>query len=142
MSQYVLSKQPYFYVIIEWQESADFLKSKLLTTLLFADDQVILTASEDSIQKSLHHLSVLASKYNLPIFTSKTKILAMKGKELIRTKIGLHNNIIEEVRNFSYQDCRFGSNRNLDYGINYKRLITCEEQLNVHCSIKANRKQY
>jgi hypothetical protein len=43
--------------VTEWQESADFLKRKLLTTLVFADDHMTLTASDDSLQKFLYQLS-------------------------------------------------------------------------------------
>jgi hypothetical protein len=41
----------------EWHENSDVLKSKLLTSLLFADDQVNLTALDDALKKSLYHLS-------------------------------------------------------------------------------------
>jgi hypothetical protein len=45
----------------------------------FADDQVIMTASEDSLQKLLHQLSKTASAYNLSL-KLKQKRLAPKGK--------------------------------------------------------------
>jgi uncharacterized membrane protein required for colicin V production len=64
-----------------------FLKRKLLTTLLFVGDQVILTASQDCLQKSLYQLSDVASEYNQIMSTSKTKILAMR-----RTDKGENNN--------------------------------------------------
>jgi hypothetical protein len=56
--------------------NADFFKNKLLTTLLFADGQVVLTASKDSPKKPLYQLYDGSSKYNLIISASKTKILA------------------------------------------------------------------
>jgi hypothetical protein len=46
-----------------------------------------MTASEDSLQKLIYQLSKTASAYNLTISTAKTKILAVKGKELIKGKI-------------------------------------------------------
>jgi hypothetical protein len=55
----------------------------------------------------------VASKQNLTISTSKTKILAMKGKEFIRMKIVINNNIVEVVRNFNYLGCQLGCNRYL-----------------------------
>jgi hypothetical protein len=58
-----------------------------LSTLHFADDQVIITTSEDSVQKLLHQLSTTASAYNLTICASKTKVLAVKGRELRKAKI-------------------------------------------------------
>jgi hypothetical protein len=57
-----------------------FLKKVKLLTSLFTDDQVILIASEDSVQKSLHQLSDVTTKYNLTTSTQKSGILAMKGK--------------------------------------------------------------
>jgi hypothetical protein len=51
-----------------------------LTTIPFADDQVIMTASGDFLQKQTYQLSKTDSSYNLTISTAKTKILALKGK--------------------------------------------------------------
>jgi uncharacterized membrane protein len=79
-----------------------FLKHKLFTTLLFVEDQMILTASQNSLQKSLYQLSDIVSKYNLIISTPETKILAMRRKELLRAKIIDYNEIAEQVRNFNY----------------------------------------
>jgi hypothetical protein len=55
-----------------------------LTTFLFGDDQVIMTASENSLQKLLQQLCKTASTYNLTTSAAKTKILALKGKEEIK----------------------------------------------------------
>jgi hypothetical protein len=46
-----------------------------------------MTVSEDSLQKLIYQLSKTASTYILTISTAKTKILALKGKELISVKI-------------------------------------------------------
>jgi hypothetical protein len=67
------------HVIREWQDSS-FLQTNILATILFADDQVIVTVSEDSLQKLIYQLSKTASAYNVTISTAKTKILALKGK--------------------------------------------------------------
>jgi hypothetical protein len=101
------------YVIIEWQDN-NFLQTSILTTLLFADDQVIMTASEGNLQKLLYQLFKTASTYNLTISTAKTKILALKGNELIKAKIMININITEQVTNFNYLGCHLGSNRNYD----------------------------
>jgi hypothetical protein len=85
-----------------------------LTIIVFADDQVIMTASEDSVQKLLYQLYKTASTYNLTVSTAKTKILAPEGKELIKAKIMINNDIIEQVTNFNYLGCQLGSNRNYD----------------------------
>jgi hypothetical protein len=50
-----------------------------MTTIFCADDQVIITASEYSLQR-LHYLYKISSAYNLTISTAKAKVLAVKGK--------------------------------------------------------------
>jgi hypothetical protein len=50
----------------------------------------------------------------MTISTTKTKILALKGKELIRAKIVINNNIIEQVTNFNFLRCNLGRNINHD----------------------------
>jgi hypothetical protein len=82
---------------------------------------VIITASEDSLQKLLHQVSKTASTYILNISTAETKILALKGKELIKAKIIINNNIIEEVTNCNYLGCQLGRNRNYDLQNKLKR---------------------
>jgi hypothetical protein len=52
------------HVIIELQDN-NLLQTSILTTLLSDDNQVIMTASEDSVQELLHQLSKTASMYNL-----------------------------------------------------------------------------
>jgi hypothetical protein len=68
-------------------------------------------ASEVSLQQLLYSLPKTASAYNLTVSTAKTKISALKGKELIRAKIVINNNIIEQVTNCNYLGCQLGSNR-------------------------------
>ena len=74
-----------------WKHKADTgikLKRNLyLETLFFSDDQVIIQDSEDKLQKSVYLLNQMSKDYNLKIFTHKTKIMAFKGKQLVRSKI-------------------------------------------------------
>ena len=76
-----------------WKHRVDagrMVKMKLhVNTLLFADDQVIIQNTEDKLQKSIYIyvLHQLSKDYNLKISTDKTKIMAFKGKHLIRSKI-------------------------------------------------------
>ena len=58
-----------------------------INTLLFADDQVIIQDTEDKLQKSVYILHQLSKDYNLKISTNKTKIMALKGKHSVRSKI-------------------------------------------------------
>jgi hypothetical protein len=58
----------------------------------------------------------------MTLSTTKTKILALKGKKLIRAKIVINKDIIEQVTNFNYLGCQLGSNRNHDLQNKLQRL--------------------
>jgi hypothetical protein len=45
----------------------------MLNTLLFTDDQVIISHSENELQNSTHKLNKLINKYGMKISTEKTK---------------------------------------------------------------------
>jgi hypothetical protein len=89
-----------------WKHKADagimFKRNLYLNTLLFADDQVIIQDSEGKLQKSLYILHQMSKDYNLKISTDKTKIMAFKGKHLVRSKIEIERSILEQVREFIY----------------------------------------
>ena len=70
--------------------------------LLFADDQVIIADTEDNLQKSVHKLNQILTEYGLTIFVQKTKFMAFKGRDSVRTKIVIDNKIIEQVKMINY----------------------------------------
>jgi len=88
-----------------WKHKADTdikLKRNIyLNTLLFADDQVIIQDPEDKLQKSVCLLNQMSKDYNLKISMVKTKIMAFKGKHLVRSKIEVHRSILEQVKQFN-----------------------------------------
>jgi CRISPR-associated protein Cas8b1/Cst1 subtype I-B len=49
--------------------------------LLFADDMVIL---QDNVQKNMYELQKLSNIYNFKVSTTKTKVMAFRGKYQIR----------------------------------------------------------
>jgi len=55
--------------------------------LFFADDQVVMANSEDTLHISLHKLERVTSQYGLKIAKSKTKTLVFKGSDPVRSKI-------------------------------------------------------
>jgi hypothetical protein len=55
--------------------------------MLFADDPVIIADTEDNLQKAAHKLHRLITKYGLTISVQKTKSMAFKGRDPVRTKI-------------------------------------------------------
>ena len=58
---------------------------KLLNTILYADDQILIATSEDELQMMAYHLNLIARKYKLTIFS--TKIKSMWGNHKQRVKI-------------------------------------------------------
>ena len=67
------------------------------------EGQVIVVDSEDA----LHKLETATSKYGLKISTSKTKTVAFKGRDTVRNKIVINDNIIEQINTFTYLGCSF-----------------------------------
>jgi len=98
-----------------WKHKANtgiMLKRNLyLNTLLFADDQVIIQDSEDKLQKSVYILNQMSKDYNLKISMDITKIMAFKGKHLMRSKIEIDGSILEQVKQFNYLGCELKSRR-------------------------------
>jgi hypothetical protein len=73
-----------------------------LDAIIFADDLVLLAASENDLQQSLYNFKLVAEKYSMEISTEKTKIMAFCGKEPVPSKIRLNNKILERVNEFKY----------------------------------------
>jgi hypothetical protein len=47
----------------------------------------------------------MSKDYNLKISTTKTKVMASKGKHLVCSKIEIDGSILEEVKQFNYLGC-------------------------------------
>jgi hypothetical protein len=71
-------------------------------TMLYADDQILLTKSEDHLQYSVHNLNNTAEEFSMEVNTAKTKIKAFTGKEPMRSKICVSNRILEQVKILNY----------------------------------------
>jgi hypothetical protein len=67
-----------------------------LTETLFADDQVLLAKSEDDLQYSVHNLNKIASEVSMEINAQKTRVMAFRGMEPIRSKICINNKILKQ----------------------------------------------
>ena len=44
---------------------------KLVDTIIYADDQILMATSEDNLQTMAHHLNLIARKYKITISTTK-----------------------------------------------------------------------
>ena len=65
-----------------------------LSTMLFADEQVIIADTEDNLQKAVYKLNQIITEYGLTISVQKTKSMAFKGRDPVRTKNVIDNKII------------------------------------------------
>ena len=76
--------------------------SKILNTILYADDRILMATSEDELHTMAHQLNLVARKYKMSISSTKTKSMAMCGNYIQRVKIAINDNIIEQVTDFKY----------------------------------------
>jgi hypothetical protein len=74
-------------------------------TVLFADDQVLLAKSEDDLQYSVHNLNKRASEFFMQINAEKTRVMAFRGMEPIRSKICINNKRLKQENTFNYVGC-------------------------------------
>jgi len=57
----------------------------------------------------------MSKDYNLKISTDKTKIMAFKGKHLVRSKIEREESVLEEVKQFNYLGCELSLDGEPDF---------------------------
>jgi hypothetical protein len=53
----------------------------------------------------------MSNDFNLKISTDETKIMAFKGKHLVRSKIEIDGSILEQVKQFNYLGCELNLDR-------------------------------
>jgi len=74
---------------------------------LFADDQFIISDTEDNLQKVvyLYLLYSISKEYNLEIATKRTKVFGFVGADHLGTKIIINDETLEQVSQFTYLGC-------------------------------------
>jgi len=60
---------------------------QLVSTIIYADDQILMAISEDDLQTMANHMNLIARKYKMTISSTHTKSLAMWGNPIQRVKI-------------------------------------------------------
>ena len=105
-------------IITKWQKQdiigIKLLKNQQLSMLLFADNQVIIADTEDNLQKAARKLNRLITEYGLTISVQKTKSMAFKGRDPVRTRTVIDNKIIDQVNSFNYLGNMISYERELD----------------------------
>ena len=97
-------------------------------TLLFADDQVIIADREDNLQRAAHKLNQIITEYGLTTSVQKTKLMAFRGRDPVRTKIVIDNKIIEQANSFNY----------LGNMISYEKELDIDNKLHNYLKITGN----
>jgi len=82
-----------------------YFKELIFNTLLFADDQFIISDTEDNLQKAVYLLYNISKEYNLEIATKETKVFGFVATGHLRTKIIINDETLEQVSQFTYLCC-------------------------------------
>ena len=77
------------------KKSIELNNRKLVKSILYADDQILIARSEDELQTMAFPLNLIARKYKMTISSTKPKSMAMWGNHIQRVKIVINDNIIE-----------------------------------------------
>ena len=82
-----------------------YFKELIFNTLLFADDQFIISDTEDNLKKAVYLLYNISKEYNLEVSTNKTEVFGFVATDRLRTKIIINNETVEQVSQFTYLGC-------------------------------------
>ena len=75
---------------------------KLVNTILYVDDQILMATSEDDLQTVAYRLILTARKHKMTRSSTKTKAMEMWGNHIQRVQIVINDSIIEQVTDFKY----------------------------------------
>ena len=68
-----------------------------MTWVLFADDQFIISDTEDYSQKAIYSLCSISKEYNLEIAAKKTNVFGFVRADHLKTKIIINDETLEQV---------------------------------------------
>ena len=92
-------------ICLQKLKTSKYFKELIFNTLLFADDQFIISDTEDNLQKAVCLLYSTSKEYNLEIATKKMKVFGFIGADHLRTKIIINIETLEQVSQFTYLGC-------------------------------------
>ena len=67
-------------------KTSKYFEELIFNTLLFADDQFIISDTEDNLQKAVYLLYSISKEYNLEIATKKTKVFGFVWGRSLKNK--------------------------------------------------------
>jgi hypothetical protein len=65
---------------------------KIINTVLYAGDQILMATCGDELQTMAHHLNLIPRKYKINVSSTKTKPMAVCGNHIQRVKIVVNDN--------------------------------------------------
>jgi hypothetical protein len=77
-------------------------RNKNISTVLFADDQVTMSDSEDNLQPEIYKLNKVMTGCGLTVSSDKSKVMEFKGRDPTGSEMVINNRIIEQVNKFNY----------------------------------------
>jgi len=86
-------------------KTGKYFKELIFNTLLFTDDQFIISDTQDNLLRAVYSLYNISKVYNLEIATKKTKVFGFVGTDHLRTKIIINDETLEQVNQFTYLGC-------------------------------------
>jgi len=66
---------------------------------------LIISDTEDNLQKAVYLLCNISKEYNLEIATKKTKVFGFVGTDHLITKIVINDETLEQLSHFTYLGC-------------------------------------
>ena len=102
--EYVVEYQ-ILHVWLQKLKTSKYFKELIFNILLFADNQFIISDTEDNLQKAVYLLHNISKEYNLEIATKKTKVFGFVGTDHLRTKIIINDETPEQISQFTYLGC-------------------------------------
>jgi hypothetical protein len=75
------------------------------SSILFADDQLLLAETEDHLQANVTKLNKILTLYNMRLSTNKSKAMATEGKYMRRAKVVTDDIVTEQTSSFKYLVC-------------------------------------
>lgn len=73
--------------------------------MVFSNDQITLQKTKDYIQYAIHRLGQISKLHNHNASAKKKQVIAFKGKYLIRSKILINSELLEQILHINFLDC-------------------------------------
>jgi len=86
-------------------KTSKYFKEIFFGTLLFADDQFIISDTEDNLQPAVYLLHRISKEYNFEIVTKRGRCLVFFGTDYLRIKTIINGKKMEQFSQFTYLGC-------------------------------------